>query len=808
VAKTRILATCAAAGLMTAAHGGVPKDINTPAGTLEQAIAALARQTGTSVAVDDPALWRRKVRALSGRMDAAEALRRLLADADARPVSLGVDVWRAVPVVRTQHTLRPSRRPEPNAAEGETGDVVTVTGSKRDLRLADFPAAVELLPGAELATDPQQGTEGIVHRLASVSSTYLGAGRNKLFIRGIADSSFTGPTQSTVGQYLGDLRLTYNAPDPDLRLYDVRSVEVLEGPQGTLYGAGSLGGIIRIVPNAPEIGRSAAFVAGGISATQHGARGGDLGGWANLPLADAAAARLVGYSITEGGYIDDVLRHRRNVNRTTIRGGRGTLLLDPGENWRIQIGGLLQITHGRDSQYADRNLPPLERASPTPGGFDADYRLGSLVIEKKWADLRFLSSTGIVRHHLSEDYDATLEPTAPRLFVQRNRTTMLTTENRLWRPLAGGFGWVVGASYTRNRTELDRALGPLGGILPTTGVSNRISELTAFGEGSVQHANFTFTAGLRITRDALTGSAEDVSRPVVEQLLLSGTTAKRLETNILPSASLSASFAPRLLAYIRYQEGMRPGGLAVAGELVHRFISDHVRSVEGGLRLVGGPHDIVSGALSMSYARWSNIQADYIDVAGLPSTSNIGNGRIYSLSGSLRLRPIGQFLIDLSSTFNDSRVTDPSALYLQSLENAARFGFLNASESNPEGLGGLPPERIGRIPNVARFTARAGARYESRLNQEADLSIETWVRYVGRSRLGVGPVLGAQQGDYVDSGASLRVSRGATGVSISITNLFDAVGNRFALGTPFARNLQQTTPLRPRTFRIGLDRRF
>jgi hypothetical protein len=78
------------------------------------------------------------------------------------------------------------------------------------------------------------GTEKITQRVPTVASTYLGSGRNKLFIRGIADSSFTGPTQATVGQYLGDLRLSYNAPDPDLRLSDLARVEVLEGPQGTL----------------------------------------------------------------------------------------------------------------------------------------------------------------------------------------------------------------------------------------------------------------------------------------------------------------------------------------------------------------------------------------------------------------------------------------------------------------------------------------------------------------------------------------------------------------------------------------------
>ncbi|WP_163278767.1 Plug domain-containing protein, partial [Enterobacter hormaechei] len=74
-------------------------------------------------------------------------------------------------------------------------------------------------------------------RVASLASTHLGPGRNKLFIRGIADSSFVGPTQATVGQYWGNSRITYSAPDPDLKLYDIGRVEVLEGPQGTLYGA-------------------------------------------------------------------------------------------------------------------------------------------------------------------------------------------------------------------------------------------------------------------------------------------------------------------------------------------------------------------------------------------------------------------------------------------------------------------------------------------------------------------------------------------------------------------------------------------
>jgi len=779
------------------AESGV-QAISIPAGSFEAALAALSRQTGISVAVDDPTLWGRPVRAIQGQRTPEQALRALLHAVGAKPMQIGPNAWRVVKDAR-----KPIAPPKAVAAPDPPpdSDQVVVTGSKRELRLRDYPGTIELLDGSRMTTSGERGTDSIVARLASLTSTYLGAGRNKLFIRGIADSSFTGPTQGTVGQYLGDLRLTYNAPDPDLRLYDIQSVEVLEGPQGTLYGAGSLGGIVRIMPRAPEPGVAAGFLSGGLSATQHGTPGGDLGGWANLPIGGSAALRLVGYGIDEGGYIDDVLRAKHDINRTTVTGGRAAFLVEPAPDWRVQIGGVAQRTHGRDSQYADPDLPPLERASPTDGGFDADYRLASLVVERKGADLDFLSSTGYVRHHLTEQYDATLDDDEPRLFVQRNHTLMFSSENRLWRPLHDGYGWVLGASFTHNRTTLDRALGPVDAPAPTTGVTNAISEITGFAEGSVEQGILTFTAGLRFTHDRLSGSAEDVTRPMLAKLDQQGVTAERSEQTILPSASVMARLSPTLLAFVRYQEGLRPGGLAIEADMVRRFRSDHVHSIETGLRFGGGASDWIGGALSLSYARWSNIQADYIDASGLPSTSNIGNGRIYSLSGSMRVKPQRDLALELSGTFNDSRVTDPSPAFLQSLINAtARFDPMQAVA--------ISLEPLGRIPNVARFTGRVGIRYEKPIGETVDFSLDGWERYVGKSRLGVGPVLGGEQGEYFDTGLTMRFAARPVGVTIGVTNLFDTVGNRFALGTPFARDFRQVTPLRPRTIRIGLDHAF
>src|SRR3546814_3502272 len=105
------------------------------------------------------------------------------------------------------------------------------------------------------------------------------------------------------------IRLSYNAPDPDLRLYDIDNVEIIEGPQGTLYGEGTLGGIIRVVPKAPDPRAMTVQAIAGLSITQHGDQGGDIAAIANLPVGeDGHALSLVGYMLNDGGYIDNQLR--------------------------------------------------------------------------------------------------------------------------------------------------------------------------------------------------------------------------------------------------------------------------------------------------------------------------------------------------------------------------------------------------------------------------------------------------------------------------------------------------------------------
>ncbi len=644
-----------------------------------------------------------------------------------------------------------------------------------------MPGQVSILDGAALQAGGVGGTEKITQRLATVSSTHLGSGRNKLFIRGIADSSFTGPTQATVGQYLGDLRLTYNAPDPDLRLSDMARVEVLEGPQGTLYGAGSLGGIIRLVPNPPEIGVTSISGTLGGSFTQDGDIGGDFGAVVNLPVAgDKAAIRATFDAATLGGYIDKPLLDKQNGNRTEILGGRLSARVSLGPDWSIDLIALGQTTDAADSQYADREGQPLTSSARVREGSDADYGMGQFVLSGRLGDIRIRSTTGLVRQRLHERYDATPPEGPPRVFAQTNRTRMIANETRVWAPERKGFGWLMGASFTHNETVLRRSFEAEGIRSTATGVRNTIDEATLYGEASLRLKNYIVaTAGGRFTWSRLGGAGEDVLPAIA--LARAEVTADRTSTTFLPSLALHAEVSPKTTLYMRYQEGFRPGGFAIESEFVRRFRNDRTGTFEVGARHGRAGADPFDLALSFSYTRWRDIQADFIDNTGLPSTANIGDGRVWSASLAGGADVAAGLRVEAGVTWNESKVDQPPLSLLA---------------------------RTMQVPNIAELAGRVGFSWNRDIGEDLQLTANGWASYVGRSRLGIGPELGEAQGDYLDSGVNVRIGTEGLGLTLGVTNLANTRGNRFSLGTPFSTGRDQVTPLRPRTLRLGVDTQF
>jgi outer membrane receptor protein involved in Fe transport len=183
------------------------------------------------------------------------------------------------------------------------------------------------------------------------------------------------------------------------------------------------------------------------------------------------------------------------------------------------------------------------------------------------------------------------------------------------------------------------------------------------------------------------------------------------------------------------------------------------------------------------HAGWANIQADLVDRAGLPYTANIGKGRIIGLEGEVSWQPLSGVTLSAAVFTNLSRLYAPDPQFAR-------------PEPQP-------------LPNVAEDGARIAANWRAKFASGTTLASEVSLRYVGESRLGVGPLLDFRQGNYLVADIGARLDLGRFGFSLNITNLTDVRGNSFAFGNPFTlAQGNQITPLRPRSLRMGFDAHF
>jgi iron complex outermembrane receptor protein len=806
--------------------------VDVRAAPLGQAVRVLSQQTGTSIGFREGRLRAQPVRAVQGRFTTGQALERMLADTGLRARRVAPGAWlvehapRPAPVRPKPQSVVHVRTAPPAFPDPESQEIV-VTGSKRDIPIGAYPGGVQIVDGDSFsAAQAGRGTDLLETRVASVASTHLGPGRNKLFIRGIADSSFVGPTQATVGQYWGNSRITYSAPDPSLRLYDVQRIEVLEGPQGTLYGAGSLGGVVRVVPHAPDLDAIDGSAWGGVQAIQHGQPGVDGGAILNVPIVDGKLGfRGLGFGAIDGGYIDDVGRGLKDVNRVHTYGGRAALRYAPGDDWTIDLSGVGQWIKGDDSQYAERDSggDGLSRSSSIAQPYSNDYWLVDLVARKQWGTLDLTSSLGYARQYVFEQFEGApladpLDPTvAPVAFVlpnaayvQTDRISMLTAETRLAQRGPDGTGWLIGLSLLHNEAQVGRRMETGMFTVPLTGVSNQVDEATLYGEATVEPIDrLTLTAGGRLTYSRLSGDSRDALLSVALRVDPNAS-AERSETRLLPSAAIAWRANDELTLFARYQQGFRPGGIAVRREFVERFKGDRVGTTDIGTRYDNGR---LSLSLSASWTQWKNIQADLIDGFGFPTTANIGDGRVLAVGASARWRPLRGLSFDAALYLNDSKVTSYSVATLRLITLPGNNLITVGGVPQVSGSDSLPVKvfapNYDRLPNVADATGRLGFAYTTSLGSRLDLDVNGYARYVGKSTLGVGQILGQLQGDYLDTGLEVRVGTPRRGISLSATNLLDSRGNRFALGSPFLiRDRNQITPLQPRSIRLGFDLAF
>lgn len=746
-----------------------PVAIALPAGRLRDALEVLSRQARISIATQGslPAL---QTPAIHGRMEADEALRRLLAGSGWQARQIAPGLWKLVRIPRpaplpAPSIIRPEPEPEPEPAPPVE---IVVTARKTTETLASVPASISVVPGNRFAeTSTARGSSELAGETGGVFSTNLGPGRERLFLRGVADSPFNGPTQSTVGLFLDDSRINFALPDPDLRLVDIDRVEILRGPQGTLYGSGALGGIIRIVTNRPDLDEFGGDLAVEGTTTLHGAIGGAVEGYANLPIVKGQVAlRAAAYTDSTGGWIDDTQRHLSNINRVRRTGGRVGLRWDPGKDWAVDLSVVAQGITSRDSQYATQGY---SRATAIAEPARNRFFLARLEARGPIGKLDFLSTTAIESNHLYLTYDASsaaasLGLATPLAYREKRDIYLINQEFRL----SQADSWVAGVSVTDTIGVTKGVFAPSGG---TEQLARQLAglnlEAAAFGEYRQPLGKaLDLTLGGRVFVSQIWDNPLDTSGPGIKTF------------GLTPSATLAWHPDAGTLVWLRYASAIRPGGRSIdSSDVLTTFRPDHLQSVELGSRLTL-LNDMLTLNATAFGLRWDRVQSDRVSTDALVITTNVGNATNYGADLDLRAKAAG-FTLETAMTVQHGRLISTVA-------------------SNPD----------PRLPVLPDFSGRIQLGWSGMFG---DWQLGSYVsgNYASSTRLGFDPQLPLTIPARFIMNAGLSAAANGWRAVLSVANLLDSKADSFAFGNPFTyRQIAQHTPIRPRTVILRLDRSF
>jgi outer membrane receptor protein involved in Fe transport len=781
-----------------AARADVQAAFTIPPGPLRQVATLFAVQARVSIDVG-AARDCGPSRGFSGRGSPEAVLKALLRDTgcDLRRID-----ERAYQIVRRAPS--PARPPVTVAPVGEVETPIEplselVVVATRRPTLADRLAySVSVLDERAAAAQGVRDANDLALVMPAMTVTNLGPGRDKVILRGLSDGPLTGQTQSMVGIYLNDVRLTYNAPDPNLLMVDVAQVEVLRGPQGALYGAGSLGGVLQLTTHRPDPSAFDAWAAVSASTSRGGEAGGRVSGMINVPLLDGrAAARVVAYADQQGGYVDDPGLGRDDVNRTRRTGVRAAVLAQLVGGWTGDVGVTAQAITSDDTQYATPAVGAFARRNRLAEPHDNDFLEGHVGLSGLIGGAKAKITLAVVRHDISSRYDASAAPPvaiAPGTavaFDDDNHVGAIMLDASMASDDHARIQWQVGTFLARTRQGRDGdllAVSPAKASLATEYRRDILEEAAVFGEaiGDLGRG-WSVTLGGRLfaTRSEASSRAES----------LGATTAFRGSQSYVgfaPKAVLAFAPTGRTLFYVQAAEGYRAGGFNTAlipsqpfltsgGEPQRRYDGDELWSFEGGAKV-----SLMDGRLRLRtavfQAFWKSIQSDQLLPSGLAYTANLGEGRNTGVEAEA------------------AYVAGPLRLDASFLLNTPELETVNPAFPGRKDLG---------LAGVPKQALTLGVSHERPLIGDWRLGTDARLSYIGRSRLSFDATTAPTMGDYVTARAAVRVQSDRLSVGLSVDNLFDGRGDTFAYGNPFSLRLgRQTTPQRPRTVSLELKARY
>ena len=382
-----------------------------------------------------------------------------------------------------------------------TVEEVVVTATRRKERLQDVPLSITAFSQAELTQKGVVGFEGIARETPGVVLNQASNNNARFTVRGISTNGWGAGLQTTTTVYLDELPLTTigNTVTLDPAMYDVERVEFLRGPQGTLFGSGSLSGALRVLTKSPDTTGYAASVQADLGYTPDGDGVRQrYNAMVNLPLVkDQLALRMVGFYRDEDGYIDNLGTGVKNANALKDVGGRAVLLWKPNDRLSVKLLASYEDSDPKDAAMTTPSLGDRKRYSTIPDQYTTKTQVYNGTLEYQFDGARLTSSStySIGKGLFNVDLAGTFNLAIPFYLYDSYTSKAFVQETRLASDTGGKFDWVAGGFYLHRDTDLvgeDRSSAAylashhITGLPGTTfakfGSDTRTYELAGFGE--------------------------------------------------------------------------------------------------------------------------------------------------------------------------------------------------------------------------------------------------------------------------------------------------------------------------------------
>jgi iron complex outermembrane recepter protein len=738
---------------------------------------------------------------------------------------------------------------------------VVVTAQRFVSTVQNTPISVSAVTGDQLDAAGITSIEDLAHDIPGLSMRSAGPGQTEYEARGLASSGGSAPT---VGFYLDDIPLTPPATSQtgkvviDPNLYDIDRIELLRGPQGTLYGSGSMGGTVRVITNLPQLDSFQGSVQGTVSDTQGGSGNGGGSFMLNVPIGDTLAVRVVGTDTYRSGWIDRVVLNPfpedvpfsalpaygrgnvlaapvedvvHDVNTESIASVRGSILFQPDADFSIVARVLYQ--HMSMGGYDEFDDPPGAGAPylATYVPFNIREPIEDWVhvydLTATWnlgfAD--FTSTSGYFQRHEAQTQDASesiswfagVYPDFPAPYSEIDITRQFSEELRLASKGDGRLRWVAGAFYSDDSSDWDEygasngaaflALQP-DGIIYWGDLYYRVRQYALFADGSYKLTDhWKFDTGVRwyrydtVSTNTATGFFAPPPAPLQEFSISDHGFNPRFDLSYAPNADLTT--------YLSASKGFRPGGPAgpnypaeCGGGQTPPYNPDSVWDYELGekARTFGG---WLSVNADVYYIKWSGVQETVALPCGYTFEANAGDARTYGPELEINAKLSTEWSITASGSYTDAKINHPSPEFVAAvLTNPAPGGIPNCpSTSN---CSSIP------ILNVPKDAASLTLIYSRKVFGDYQLTGRLADTYVGPA-YDQAYAFALPLASYNLVNARLGLGSDRWTAALFVDNLTNKIAELTTNNTQFQFNIPQLVRIstnQPRTFGTEVNYRF